>query len=78
MVSSNRHTTIMNKRSHAKKKQAINTTVNDCKTVFVSGLRSDVNTNDLRNYFTGCIKVTIKQCRARSHLKYATDAPTPS
>ncbi len=68
----------MTKRSHAKKEQAINQTVNDRKTLFVSGLRSDVNKNDLRSYFIGCTKVTLKQCRARSHLKYATDAPINS
>ncbi len=65
----------MNKRSHAKKKRAINQAVNDRKTLFVSGLRSDVDTNALRSYFTGCIKVIIKQCRARPQLRYVTDAP---
>jgi RNA recognition motif-containing protein len=43
---------------------------NKKKSLFVSGLRNNVNENDIRKHFTGCKKVTIKQCRGTSHLKY--------
>lgn len=42
--------------------------------MFVSGLKSDVSSNDLRNYFTGCKKITLKRCRATSYLQYCTNA----
>ena len=37
----------------------------------MSGLRSDVSSNDLRNYFTGCAKITLKRCRTTSYLQYS-------
>ncbi|CAF4298407.1 unnamed protein product, partial [Rotaria socialis] len=70
-VTTNTHNRYTNNRSHAKKKFAFDRIINNGKTLFVSGLRSDVDKNDIRSHFTGSIKVVIKQYRSTSHLKYA-------
>ena len=61
MLSSDRHTTALNKQSYTKKKLASNQTTYERKILFVSGLRSDVRADDIRRHFTGCVKVKIKQ-----------------
>jgi hypothetical protein len=45
-------------------------TINNDKTLFVSGLRSDVTNSKIRVHFPGSIKVTIKQYHTTPHLKY--------
>ncbi|CAF2145954.1 unnamed protein product [Rotaria magnacalcarata] len=60
-----------NNQSHVKKKFACDRVINNGKTLFVSGLRSDIDKSDIRSHFTGSIKVVIKQYRSTSHLKYA-------
>ena len=48
----------------------MNQGTNNCQTLFVSGLKSDVNTETIRRHFASCIKVTLKQYRTTSQLKY--------
>ena len=69
MLSSDRHTTALNKQSYTKKKLASNQTTYERKILFVSGLRSDVRADDIRRHFTGCVKVKIKQNKSKSCLK---------
>lgn len=62
--------TVADERSDVKKKQSPKRTNDDLRTLFVSGLKNSVSKNDMRNYFIGCTKVTVKQNRATPHLKY--------
>lgn len=55
------------------KTRTINRATNTRRTLFVSGLKSDVRTNQLYNYFTGSTKITLKRCRATPHLMYLID-----
>ncbi len=41
------------------------------KTLFVSGLKNDVNKTDIYRHFVGCTKVILKQCQTVSNLKYS-------
>ena len=68
--------TVVNERSGVKKKQSLKRTNSDLRTLFVSGLKNSVSKSEIRNYFIGCIKVTIKQNRATPHLKYDEDPLT--
>ncbi|CAF0760625.1 unnamed protein product [Adineta steineri] len=68
--SSNIHPTLINKRNSIKQ-QKFNRSKNSYKTLFVSGLKSSVSVRNLYSYFTGCMRVTIKQNRSVSYLKYA-------
>lgn len=42
--------------------------------MFVADLKNSVRKTDIRNHFSGCTKVTVKQNRATLHHKYDTDA----
>lgn len=57
------------RRNSTKRKR--NEDVNRYKTLLVSGLRHDVSKRDLYHEFIGCIKVTLKQCKTSSALKYS-------
>lgn len=70
-ISTDTHTTVAKKQLHAMKKKASNQTINNRKTLFVSGLKSDVKAKDIRHHFIDTTKVIIKACRRASHLKYA-------
>lgn len=48
-------------------------TTNRCRTLFVSGLKNAVSKDTICRYFPGCVKVTIKQYRTTSDLKYIYD-----
>lgn len=43
---------------------------NNRRTLFVSGLKSSVDVNDIRRHFINCEKVTLKRYRTTPYLKY--------
>lgn len=69
MVTSNTHTTSVSDQSYVNKEPILNEKINNPRTLFVSGLRSNINKRDIYKHFFGCIKVTIKQYHTTSHLK---------
>lgn len=70
MAVSNVYTTTSNEVTYVKKKQTLDQTLNNRKTLYVSGLKRTVTTEDIRKHFTNCIKVTMKQHRTTPQLKY--------
>lgn len=52
-------------------KRKLNEKMNHHKTLFVSGLKTDVNKMVIRRHFIGCTKVILKQCQTVSNLKYS-------
>ncbi len=53
------------------KRQISNQPKDICKTLRVSGLKSDVSKNYIRRHFVGCVKVTMTRDKKQPHLKYA-------
>ncbi|CAF3700836.1 unnamed protein product [Adineta steineri] len=69
--SSNTLTEIVSTQSHVRRSQIFDPVIHDSRILFVSGLKNDVNTNNIRHHFIGCLKVTTKQYCSTAHLKYA-------
>jgi hypothetical protein len=51
-------------------KRKLNEKMNHHKTLFVSGLKNNVNKAVIHRHFIGCTKVILKQCQTVSNLKY--------
>ncbi|CAF0926568.1 unnamed protein product [Adineta steineri] len=68
---SNTHTETVSTQNHVRTSQMFDPAMHDPRILFVSGLKKDVNKNNIRRHFIGCLNVTIRQCRTILHLKYA-------
>ncbi|UJR12825.1 hypothetical protein I4U23_016999 [Adineta vaga] len=63
--------TTINRNNHLRRQNIVSRSIDDYKTLFVSGLKHSVNIKDIYKHFNGYVKVTLKQHHTTSNLKYA-------
>ncbi|CAF0802090.1 unnamed protein product [Adineta steineri] len=68
---SNTHTETVSTQTHVRRSQIFDPAIHDSRILFVSGLKNDVNKNNIRRHFVGCLNVTVKQYHTTPRFKYA-------